>query len=290
MENIKPGDIVGRISYGCDIFFKVIEIFTGNDGHEYARLRGLDMRLMANSPLGDLYKFEASKVAEYLRRFMANNHEHMKRVFARRQNEQVEKLNRIVNQSNKIESFDLPGSVLHIDGDEDYLELCLTTYRQLGISANGYFISEELQSREVGKLLRKHSPDILVVTGHDGLVKGARDFTDLKNYHSSAFFIDSIRVAREFERNKDNLVIFAGACQSHYDAILDAGANFASSPERVLIHAFDPVFVVEKIAYTSIYDPISLKDIISGTITGFPGIGGIETRGKYRMGIPKSPY
>ncbi|HAG10570.1 MAG TPA: sporulation peptidase YabG [Desulfotomaculum sp.] len=290
MEKIKPGDIVGRISYGCDIFFKVIEIFTSPDGNEYARLRGIDMRLMANSPLGDLCKFEASKVAEYLRAFMANNHEHMKRVFARRQNEQVEKLNRIVNQPNKIESFDLPGSVLHIDGDEDYLELCLTTYRQLSISANGYFISEELQSQEVEKLLRKHIPDILVITGHDGLVKGARDFTDLKNYHSSAQFIDSVRIAREFERNKDDLVIFAGACQSHYDAILDAGANFASSPERVLIHAFDPVFVVEKIAYTSIYDPISLKDIINGTITGFPGIGGIETRGKYRMGIPRSPY
>ncbi|HAU31810.1 MAG: Sporulation peptidase YabG [Desulfotomaculum sp. 46_296] len=290
MEKIKPGDIVGRISYGCDIFFKVIEVFIGNDGHEYARLRGLDMRLMANSPLGDLCKFEPGKVAEYLRRFMANNHEHMKRVFAKRQKEQIEKLNRIVNQSNKIESFDLPGSVLHIDGDEDYLELCLTTYRQLSISADGYFISEELQSHEVGKLLRKHNPDILVVTGHDGLVKGARDFTDLKNYHSSSYFIDSVRVAREFERNKDDLIIFAGACQSHYDAILDAGANFASSPERVLIHAFDPVFVVEKIAYSSIYDPISLKDIISGTITGFPGIGGFETRGKYRMGIPKSPY
>ncbi len=290
MDEIKPGDIVGRISYGCDIFFKVVKIFTGADGSEYALLKGLDMRLMANSPLDDLYKFEASMVAEHIRRFMANNHEHIKRVFVRRQNEQVEKLNRLVNQSSKIESFDLPGSVLHIDGDEDYLELCLTTYRQLGISANGYFISEELQSREAGKLLRKHNPDILVVTGHDGLVKGARDFTDLKNYHSSSYFIDSVRVARDFERNMDDLIIFAGACQSHYDAILNAGANFASSPERVLIHAFDPVFVVEKIAYTSIYDPISLKDIINGTITGFPGIGGLETRGKYRMGIPKSPY
>jgi len=48
--------------------------------------------------------------------------------------------------------------------------------------------------------------------------------------------------------------------------------------------------VVEKIAYTSIYDPISIKEIITGTITGFNGIGGMETRGKYRFGVPKSPY
>ena len=64
-----------------------------------------------------------------------------------------------------------------------------------------------------------------------------------------------------------------------YEALLEAGANFASSPKRVLIHAYDPVFVMEKVAYTSIYDPIVLKDIISSTITGFDGIGGVERNG-----------
>jgi spore coat assembly protein len=57
-----------------------------------------------------------------------------------------------------------------------------------------------------------------------------------------------------------------------------------------LIHAYDPVFVIEKIAYTSIYDPVPLKEVIAGTITGFDGIGGVETRGKHRLGIPKSVY
>jgi spore coat assembly protein len=88
----------------------------------------------------------------------------------------------------------------------------------------------------------------------------------------------------------DDLVIFAGACQSHYEALLAAGANFASSPQRVMIHAYDPVFVVEKIAYTSIFDPISIREVITDTITGFSGIGGVETRGKFRLGLPTSPY
>jgi spore coat assembly protein len=33
--------------------------------------------------------------------------------------------------------FDVPGMVLHIDGDEEYLDLCLTTYKQLDIEAYG---------------------------------------------------------------------------------------------------------------------------------------------------------
>lgn len=156
--------------------------------------------------------------------------------------------------------------------------------------SSNYCIPEKEQVKELDALLRKHRPDTLVLTGHDGIVKGTRDFSDLKNYHHSKNFLEAVKVAREYEKSKDDLIIFAGAGQSHYEALLAAGANFASSPQRVLIHAFDPVFVVEKIAYTSIYDPIPLKDIISGTITGFPGIGGVETRGKYRLGVPKSPY
>ncbi len=298
MEKIKVGDIVARCSYGCDVFFKVMEIFPSDDGREYARLKGLDMRLLATSPLEDLQKLEPAQVASFWYSFMSKNNEHMKRIFQRRQQEHSFRLSRATGcgesekekKENKIECFDLPGAVLHLDGDGDYLDLCLTTYRQLGIPAYGYRIAEEDQVKELGDLLLKHRPDILVLTGHDGIKKGTRDFSNLNNYHTSRFFLEAVKVARRYEKSRDDLIIFAGACQSHYEALLEAGANFASSPQRVLIHAFDPVFVVEKIAYTSIYDPISLKDIISGTITGFAGIGGLETRGKYRLGVPKSPY
>ena len=44
---------------------------------------------------------------------------------------------------------------------------------------------------------------------------------------------------------------FAGACQSHFEALIRAGANFASSPSRINIHALDPVYVVGKISFTS---------------------------------------
>ena len=92
------------------------------------------------------------------------------------------------------------------------------------------------------------------------------------------------------ERSTRWLVIFAGACQSCYECMLDAGANFASSPNRVLIHCLDPVFVCEKIAYTRIDKVVSITDVIDNTITGTKGIGGLQTRGKYREGYPRSPY
>ncbi|WP_027717148.1 sporulation peptidase YabG [Desulfovirgula thermocuniculi] len=289
MDQIKVGDIVGRISYGCDLFFKVVEIFRDAGGEAVARLKGLDVRLTATAPLHDLKKFEPAEVATFWHSFMTKNHEHLRRIFQRREEDRRRIMTRAASALD-LGSFDVPGSVLHLDGDGDYLELCLTTYRQLGIPAHGYQVDEERQPEVVVDLLKKHRPDILVLTGHDGVEKGTRNFADIRNYHSSLYFVQAVKKAREYEKSLDDLVIFAGACQSHYEALLEAGANFASSPQRVLIHAFDPVFVVEKIAYTSVYDYISVKDIVAGTITGFPGIGGVETRGKYRLGMPKSPY
>lgn len=292
MLDIKVGDVVGRKSYGLDVYFKVIDIYEDNDGNKIAHLKGLDMRLCANAHLSDLVKIEPNKLADYWRMTMTKNHEAMRRVFMRRQKDREMFLMRSVpgKEKGELEGFDVPGRVLHIDGDGEYLDLCMTTYRQLQIPAEGVNIPEIQQAQKVYDLLMEHHPDLLVLTGHDGFIKGAKNFSDINNYYNSSHFVATVKEARRYEKSRDDLVIFAGACQSHYESLLEAGANFASSPQRVLIHAFDPVFVVEKIAYTSIYDPISLQDIITSTITGFDGIGGMETRGKYRMGIPRSPY
>ncbi|MFH4155732.1 sporulation peptidase YabG, partial [Acinetobacter baumannii] len=77
----------------------------------------------------------------------------------------------------------------------------------------------------------------------------------------------------------DQLVIFAGACQSHFEALIRAGANFASSPSRINIHALDPVYVVGKISFTSFMERVNVWDVVRNTITGEKGLGGIETRG-----------
>lgn len=292
-NNIGIGDIVTRISHGGDILFKVTDLV--EEGEIKGILRGLDVRLYADAPLNDLEKKNPSEISKMRQEYIKKNSERMRRIFERRiedktriflRDSMYKGMTRSVNQ----EHYEIPGTVLHMDGDKDYLDLCKATYSQLNVPAYGYLVSENQQPQEVVQHLKEHRPDILVLTGHDGLLKDSKEFKDVNSYRNSKFFIEAVRKAREYEPSRDNLIIFAGACQSHYEALIEAGANFASSPQRVLIHAFDPVFIVEKLAFGSIFDTISLQDIIQNTITGIDGVGGIETRGCLRLGFPKSPY
>jgi spore coat assembly protein len=139
------------------------------------------------------------------------------------------------------------------------------------------------------RLLPQIKPDIVVITGHDGVLKhrAPNELHKLSNYKNSQNFVNAVRTSREYEKNRDNLIVVAGACQSHFEALLHAGANFASSPGRILIHALDPVYIAIKASYTSIRETINLPDVIHGTISGIDGVGGIETLGRHRVGLPK---
>ena len=144
----------------------------------------------------------------------------------------------------------------------------------------------------MASLLETHKPDILILTGHDGVLNSEDDgcYENLVSYRNSRYYIDAVKAARKYCGDIDELIIFAGACQSMYMEIIKSGANFASSPYRVLIHAFDPVRVAIKIAQTSVDSVIDPKDIVQNTITGMKGIGGLQTRGKMRSGYPQEPH
>ena len=79
---------------------------------------------------------------------------------------------------------------------------------------------------------------------------------------------------------KKTTVIFAGACQSYFEAIISAGANFASSPARILIDFLDPLVVAEKIATTEKYKYVTIDDIARELRDGKKGIGGVGANGK----------
>ena len=100
------------------------------------------------------------------------------------------------------------------------------------------------------------------------------------NYKNSKYFIKCVKNAREFDTANNNLAIFAGACQSYFEAIISAGANFASSPARILIDFLDPLVVAEKIALTEKYKYITIDDIAYELRDGRDGIGGIGANGK----------
>lgn len=276
----KIGDIVARRSHRQDIFFRIVRVQMNTPGDQLAILKGINLRLLADAPFSDLIGKNSGELVNYQREDTQRVYQKLHRVINQRKG----------NQDEGDEFFEIPGRVLHLDGDEEYLNQCIKTYQHLGIEAKGICKSEMEQPKIISQVLRENPADILVLTGHDGLLKGKRDFHNLNSYRSSRYFVESVREARRFQPNRDSLVIFAGACQSNYEAILNAGANFASSPKRMLIHAFDPVFIVERIACTPIDRMVSLKEILQHTITGTDGVGGVETRGQLRRGYPRSPY
>ena len=83
------------------------------------------------------------------------------------------------------------------------------------------------------------------------------------------------------------MIIIAGACQSDYEELIKAGANFASSPKRINIHALDPAIIATKMSLSDVNHDIDLKGIIENTKYGKNGIGGVITKGKMYTGYPR---
>lgn len=293
---MKVGDLVVRKSYSKDITFKIIDIKENEEGITYI-LKGLHIRIIADSHEEDLEKVDDDFAGDKDKSFDSKINDIIKKVILSREqkNNQLmtrgneeDNLNRTEKENGLV--FGRPGRILHIDGDPSYMETCLKVYKQLNLNAVGIAISEREQPLKILSLVKEYNPDIVVLTGHDGVLKDSKGMLDLNNYRNSKYFIESVKILRSYNSSYDELVIFAGACQSCYESILEAGANFASSPNRVLIHCLDPVLVCERIAYTRIDEIVSIKDVIENTITGIKGIGGLQTRGKYREGYPKSLY
>lgn len=283
------GDIVVRKSYGKDVTFKIID-FKEKDGKDLIILKGINIRIIADAVVEDLECVEDEDSGSQDKILNTRVNEAIKKAMILRGDlrDKVEKSPKVKPKSELM--FGRPGRILHVDGDSEYMETCLKVYKQLSLDAVGRAISEKEQPEVIVDLVKEIKPDIVVLTGHDGVIKNPKDYLDLDNYRNSKYYLEAVKNLRNYNSSYDELVIFAGACQSCYERILDVGANFASSPNRVLIHCLDPVFVCEKIAYTRIDKVVSITDVIENTITGIKGVGGLQTRGKYREGYPKSPY
>ncbi|MBU5335791.1 sporulation peptidase YabG [Intestinibacter bartlettii] len=283
---MKVGDIVARKSYNKDIVFKITDIID-QDGKKIAILKGVAFRIIADAELSDLELLKPPDIRDIL---MDKNVESILYRTIKQAKERDRRNLRGLPKAAKQPTanvYGVPGKVLQIDGDKEYLKICLDVYSQLGIPAVGVAIPEANQYKEVKNLLEKHKPDILVITGHDALHVKNGDLKNINNYRNSYNFLKAVKEARKWQPDLDTLVIFAGACQSNYEALMKAGANYASSPGRIMIHALDPVFIVEKIACSRIDVVVPIEEILDQTITGVKGIGGFETRGKFRWAMPR---
>ena len=141
--------------------------------------------------------------------------------------------------------------------------------------------------KQVKKIIEEVKPDIVIITGHDAYYRKKGDKTDINNYKNSKNFVLSVKQARKYEKSHEKLIIIAGACQSNYEELIKAGANFASSPKRVNIHALDPAIIAVNIALTEKSKRVDLINLLDKTKNGPSGIGGIMCNGMMYVGYPR---
>lgn len=250
----KLNDYVSRISYNHDIIFKITSI-----KDDEVIIEGIEHRLIATASVSDLVLVDKEEVVI----------------------QEKKALNRIKNITKLYRhKMHMTGKILHIDSDEKYLNKCLKLYEQLSLPAYGVYMREELIKDHILDLIDKLNPDVVVITGHDSYNK--KGIKDLNNYRNTCDYIEAVKKIRK-HYSKDHIFVFAGACQSNFEAIMASGANFASSPKRVNIDAYDPAIIAIKASttpFTNIVDIDEIKDLLESKKDG---ISGIESFGKMRL-------
>ncbi len=256
---MKIGDFVTRKSYNNDLVFEIEDIVLNT-----AYLKGVNIRLEADSLISDLviYNGDFEDEKEFEERLLPPN-------------------------LDRNDYFYIPGKILHIDSSSDYLKRCLDYYEKMNIKAFGIEEKEENIKYHIRRWINEYNPSIIVITGHDAYYKKKGRIDDINAYKNSINFIDAIKEARKVEKSHDKLIIIAGACQSNYEELIKAGANFASSPKRVNIHALDPAIVASKMSLSEASKDIDLKSILESTKYGSSGIGGVMTKGTMYIGYPR---
>ena len=173
--NIKKGDIVGRKSYNKDIYFIVDKIIRSSYNKQIAILKGLNIRVMADSPIDDLEAFSKEEILNSIKLIEKD----------------VEKrIEKIKNKNNLTRQKIYTGKILHLDGDRKYSEKSVRYYNKMGLKAVVKNIAENKQSQVVIPLLKRYNPDILIITGHDSMLKNGSNYSNIYNYRNSRTFYE----------------------------------------------------------------------------------------------------
>lgn len=146
MNKIKKGDIVGRISYGKDIYFIVDRVIKIKKNTQVAILKGLTIRIKADSLTEDLELIDKKMIKNTM-----NDLEN-------RISERLSKYSKRVRKKFKF------GKILHLDGDSRYTQKSIKYYREIGMNAVVRNVPENRQPLVVKNLLERYKPDVLVIT------------------------------------------------------------------------------------------------------------------------------
>ncbi len=255
---MQVGDIIVRKSYQKDMKFTIVKII-----NHQAILNGLNYRLIADADLDDLECVES-------RLLISNKWSKLKN----KDSKLIDSPPKLLKQYPHYQTISNHqnmkfGRILHLDGNMLYFKKCCSLYKKLNLTVDAYCIKECHQPLFISELLSLHHPDILILTGHDSMTKEKRYSMTPSDYKNSRFFVESIKAARKVYKD--------------YEALMNAGANFASAPKRSLINIYDPVYVASILSTSSISTVIDLNVLLESGLFTDTDIGGLETRGKSRI-------
>lgn len=173
---MKLGDLVVRKSYGGDITFRVETV-----QQDEAIIKGTDYRLIADSPLHDLVRVPESTIKRRTRQAHIKMLQSVEALEEKNKRQQAE-----ISMADPVNSsayFEMPGKVLHLDGDPNYLQKS-GDLPAAARPAEGHYVSEANMADALYRLLPVVQPDIVVLTGHDGVLKQRkhRDLYNLQSY------------------------------------------------------------------------------------------------------------
>lgn len=252
---MQKGSYVIRKKYGGDILFKIEKVLK-----DTVILKGVYIRLIATAPIYDLVLINESELNYYNKMFSDKSNN--------------------IKKGYKFNKNHITGKILHIDSDLEYLKKCNRVYQELGLYAICILLDSYNICKYVTDLVKAYNIDIVVITGHDSY--NHKGIDDLNNYLSTKDYIKAIKELRK-HYSKNDLYIFAGACGSHFEALIAAGATAASSPKRVNIDAYDPAICAVKAATTPFNQIISFDSIWEHSLTKNAGISGVEDYGHMRI-------
>src|SRR5699024_9783692 len=157
------GELVTRASYDHDLLFRIKSLT-----EQYAIIQGVDMRLEADAPTDDLHRMEDQELENreadqkqkeaFSYRFLSESYQLMEEVHSYDVTDGYEK---------DVTYLHMPAIILHLDGDQIYLRKCIHLYKRLGLQVHGMYLDEKDMPHEVGDLITRIQPDIVVITGHD---------------------------------------------------------------------------------------------------------------------------
>lgn len=211
LKKVKKGDVVARKSYKKDIIF-VVKNIINTKKEKIAILKGMMDRIEADSNIEDLETVDKQIVNE---KMQALNHKMNNKITTAKETRGQEEYKiGILSPNRKNKERIITGKILHLDGDKKYSQKSYYYYKKLGLNAIVRNIPEYKQPRVVYQLLKTYNPDILVITGHDGMIKRGTDYNNIYNYRNSKYFIQTVKEARKYDNETNNHLVIFARCMS----------------------------------------------------------------------------